>query len=227
MTRPEPILKSEKLTAHLEKRDKLKANAAQCRADVWRLTKLLSPQIHDVTVSTVIDAERPKVAYLGIKNTPKNGVVITGYEEDAARKEDILKRTLDGETLPETTSVKEQLEKLHRQWSAYEDAIEFCTREIEREKAVLAAEYCKRLKSKHDEFMKRLFKALGEVHAAHSDLDSLRRHLIDNDVGLRGICLTLPEFLDTPNNKFSVVGDFFREGQRQGWIKEIPVEYRA
>jgi hypothetical protein len=66
MTRPEPILKSEKLTALLEKRDKLKANAAQCRADVWRLTKLISPQIHDVTVSTAIDAETPKVAYLGI-----------------------------------------------------------------------------------------------------------------------------------------------------------------
>jgi hypothetical protein len=41
MTRPEPILKSEKITALLEKRDKLNANAAQCRADVWRLTKLL------------------------------------------------------------------------------------------------------------------------------------------------------------------------------------------
>jgi hypothetical protein len=225
----DPIFKSEKLTAKFEKLDKLKTNSAQCRAEKWRLTKLLSPQVHDATVTRFTDAEPPKFAYIGIKVAPQQGVIFTGVNEqdEVARKEDILKRTLAGETLPETTSVKEQIEKLDRQYAAYEDAIEFVTREIENEKAALAIQYSKQQKPKHDEIMCRLYKTLVAVHEVHSEWYSLKRHLIDTEVKLRGLCLTSPEeFLDTPLNKWSKVGDFFREGQRQGYIKEIPVEYR-
>jgi hypothetical protein len=228
----DPIFKSEKLTAQFEKRDKLKANSAQCLAEKWRLTKLSSPQVHDVTVIRVVDDGPPsKTAHIGFKNSPrKPGVISTGVNEqnEAALKEGILKLTLAGETLPETTSVKEQLEKLDRQYAAYEDAIEFVNSEIETEKTAIAIQYSKQQKTKHDEIMRRLFKTLVDVHEVHSEWYSLKRHLIDTGVKLRGLCLTSPEeFLDTPLNKWSKVGDFFREGQRQGYIKEIPVEYRT
>jgi hypothetical protein len=128
---PPAILKSDKLTELLQNLETQKSKAKQSRAAVWRLTKLLSPQLHDSTVVRTTDNETPTAAFVGIKTTrDKPGVVSTGTEDhnEAARKDDILKRTLAGEQLADTTDIKAQLEKEHRQWAAYESAIEHLDR---------------------------------------------------------------------------------------------------
>jgi hypothetical protein len=221
------ILKSEKLTALLQDRDKLKARAEQSRAEVWRLTKVQSPQIHDATVTRFTDPAPLQKAYIGIKKPLGQGVVSTGLDEqeEAARKEDILKRTLAGEPLAESTDIKAQLEREHRQGAAIEHAIEFVTREIEREKAVLAIQYCKELKPKYDDLLRRVCKPMLELHTAWSELYALKMHLVDSEVGLRGICLTMPDFLSTPNNQYSEMADFFRAVKREGYISKIPAEF--
>jgi hypothetical protein len=227
-TKYDPLPKSEKLTALLSDLDKLKAKAKQSQTEVWRLTKRLSPQLLDSTVIRTTDADAPAAAFIGIK-TPldKPGVVSTGTEDknEAARNNDILQRTLAGESLAGSTDIKAQLELEHRQWSAYEQAIEFLEREIEREKAILADEYSKKLKPKHDDLMRQLCKPMLEMHAAWASVYDLKRHLIDTGVNLRGLCLTLPEsFLSTPSNKYSELAEFLRAAKREGYIKEIPSE---
>jgi hypothetical protein len=231
MTTPkyDPLPKSDKLTALLEDRGKLKVKAKQSQAEVWRLTKLLSPQIHDETVTRTTDADEPTAAFIGIKTArDKPGVMYTGTGEqnEAARKDDILKRTLAGEQLADTTDIKAQLEKEHRQWTAYESAIEYLNREIDKEESILSSEYCKRLKPKEKELMTRICEPLLELHAAYSEAYRLKRHLIDSGIGLHGLCLTLPEFLSTPNNPHSEFGDFLRVAKREGYIKEVPSELR-
>jgi len=221
MTKPNsnPILNSPKLTALLEDRDKLKAKAEHCRASVWRMTQIVSPQFHDATVRTVIN-EKDEAAQ-------KKAVVPTGIDEqdEAARREDALKRTLAGEPLADSTGIKEQLEREHLQWHAYENAIEFLTREIERERTVLSIQYCKELKPKHDDLLRRVCKPMLELHTAWSELNDLKRHLIDNSIGLHGLCLTMPDFLSTPNNPHSEMADFFRAVKREKYINSIPKEF--
>ena len=224
-------LESDKLTALSEQLAKLKASATQSRAEGWRLTKLSAPQIHDATVTRSVDGgPPPKTAFIGIKNSPnKPGVLSTGANEqdETARKEDALRRTLAGETLPETIGVKEQLEKVTRQYAAYEHAIEFVTREIERERAVLAAEYCKKAKPTHDELMRKVCNPMLELHAAWKELNDFKQHLIDADIGLRGICLDLPDFLGAPNDKYSEMAEFLVVAKSKGYINELPKAYRA
>jgi hypothetical protein len=208
---------------------KQKAKAKNSGAEVWRLNKLRSPQLHDATVIRVTDADAPTKAFIGIKKTrDRPGVVSTGTDDktEAARVDDILKRTLADEPLADSVAVEEQIEKEQRQWSAYEQAIEFLTREIDKEKAVLAIQYSKQLKPQHDELMRKLCKPLLEFHAAYCELYALKRHLIDNEVGLRGLCLTLPDFLSEPSNKYSEMADFFRALKRENYIKEVPKELR-
>jgi hypothetical protein len=215
------ILKSPKLTSLLEDRDKLKARAAQSRAEVWRMTQILSPQPNDSTVITVLDVKGEAAR--------NKGVVFTGgidEQAEAARKEDALKRTLAGEPLADSTSLKEKLEKEHRQWHAIEEAIEFRTREIEHERTALAIQYCKEQKPKHDDLLRRVCKTLWEFHAEWSELYKFKRHLIDHEIGLRGICLTLPDFLGAPNDKHSELADFLRAAKREGYVNSIPKEYQ-
>jgi hypothetical protein len=223
------VPKSDKLTESLQSLETHKSKAKQSQAKVWRLTKLLSPQLLDSTVTRTTDADAPTAAFIGIKKTrDKPGVVFTGTEDknEAARKDDILQRTLAGENLEVSTDIKAQLELEHRQWSAYEQAIEHLNREIDKEKSVLAIQYCKELKPKHDDLMSRLCKPMLELHAAYSEVYNLKRHLIDSGVSLRGICLTLPDFLSTPNNPHSEFADFLRAAKREGYIKEVPSELR-
>lgn len=225
----DPLPKSDKLTALLEDRGKLKAKAKQSRAEVWRLTKLLSPQIHDETVTRTTDADEPTAAFIGIKTArDKPGVIYTGMGEqnEAALKEETLRRTLAGELLADATGRKEQLAKEHRQWTAFESAIEHLNREIEKEKTALAIQYCKQLQPKEKELMARVCKHLLELHAAHSELYSLQRHLIDNSIGCHAICLDLPTFLSAPSNPHSEFSEFIRMAHRKGYIKEVPSEMR-
>jgi hypothetical protein len=225
------ILKSETLTALSEQRDKLTAKAVQCRAEAWRLTTLVSPQLHDATVVRSVDeGPPPKTAFIGLKNSPnKPGVLSTGANEvdDAARKEDILQRTLAGETLPETTGVKEQLEKVNRQYAAYEDAIEHLDRQIDRERTVLAIQYCNQRKPEEAELMRRVCKSLIDLHAVWSELHKLKQHLVDSEIGLRGICLDLPDWLGAPSDRYSEMAEFLILAKSKGHIKELPKAYRA
>jgi hypothetical protein len=227
-TNYDPLPKSEKLTALKENLRKFKTKAAQSRAEVWRLTKVQSPQIHDATVTRFTDPAPLQKAYIGIKKPLGQGVVSTGISEQeiAASNEDILKRTLAGESFTDSTSTKEKLENEHRQWAAYESAIEHLNREIERERTVLAIQYSKQLKATHDDLVKKVCEPMLELHAAWTELNNLKRHLIDSEIGLHGLCLTMPDFLSTPNNPHSEMADFLRAAKRERYIKEIPVEYR-
>jgi hypothetical protein len=178
---------------------------------------------------SVDDGPPPKTAYIGLKNSPnKPGVLSTGVNEqdDAARKEDVLRRTLAGEPLPETIGVKEQLEKVNRQYAAYEDAIEFVTREIEREKTALAIQYCEQQKPKEAELLRRVCKPMLELHAAWSEAYGFRQHLIDSGIGLRGLCLDLPDFLGAPNDKYNEMAMFLVIAKSKGYIKELPKDFR-
>ena len=189
---------------------------------MWRLTKALTPQFQESTVRIIAD-ERTESAR-------KSGVISTGgidEKAETARNEDVLARTLRGEPLAEPTGTKEQLDKAHRQWAAIENAIEHVDREIQREKAALSIQYCNSLKAKEADLVRKVCKPMLELHSAWSDLYSLKRHLTDAEVGLRGICLIMPDFLSAPNNKFSEMGDFLRAARNAGYIKEIPVEYRT
>jgi len=215
-----PILKSEKLTSLLENRGKLKVRAEQSKAEVWRLTRLLNPQFNDVTVLRVADVKD--------EAKRKSGVATSGTDEqnEAARREDALKRTLAGQPLSDSTGNKEKLDKEHRQWAAIESAIEFVERAIALEKGVLAIEYSKQLRPKHEELMRRVCKTMYELHTAWNELYGFKRHLIDSEIGLRGLCLTMPDFLSAPNNKYSEMADFFRAAQREGYVSSIPKEFK-
>jgi hypothetical protein len=220
MTKPnsDPILHSDKLTSLRQDLAKQKSKAENSRANVWRMTQIVSPHVNNVTVRTVIN-EKDEAA-------KKIAVVPIGIDEqdDAARRDDELRRTLAGEPLAESIGIQEKLAKEHRQWAAYEDAIEFITREIEQERTLLAIAYAKTLKPKHDQLMKNLGNPMLAVHAALLDIYEIKRHLIDNGVGLRGLCLTLPDFLSTPNNPYSELADWFRAMKREGYISSIPNE---
>jgi hypothetical protein len=227
--KPDPILTSDKLTALHQSLAKQKANAAQCRAEVWRLTTLLSPaSAYNETSSTVWDADVAKVARIGLlKTTQKNRVVSTpDGQDEAARRKDAIERTLAGETIVTPTSLREQLESENLKWSAAEDAIEFLIREIQREKTALAIEYSKKMKPKHDALMKSFCQKQLEAHAVWRELYDLKRHLIDSEVGLRSLCLTTPDFLGAPNDPRSEMGDFFRAAKSDGFISTVPVELR-
>jgi len=216
----DPILASTKLTALEEDLHRLKASAAQSRATYWQLTQMLTPQLNNETVRRVADVNKDKIE--------RNGVISTGISEqnEAKRKADELQRTLNNEPLADAASIQEKLGRERRQYAAYEDAIEFRTREIDAEKTVLAIEYSKKIKPKHDDIMKRLGKPMLEFHSVFTEADDLRRHLIDNGVGLRGLCLNLPEFLSTPNNPYSDLADWFRAMKREGFINSVPKELR-
>jgi hypothetical protein len=229
MTKPnDPILKSEKLSSLTQNLAKQKANAAQSRAEVWRLTKMVSPHNnYDVTSSTVWDSDIAEFARIGLINGRQEICVVpTGDQDESARRKVALDRTLAGETLATPIGIKEQIETAQRQWSATEDAIEFLTREIEQEKTALAIQYSKTMKPKHDALMDTVCKKILETHAAWRDLYALKRHLIDSEVGLRGLCLTMPDFLSAPNNPHSEMADFLRSAKNDGFISAVPKEMR-
>ena len=217
----DPIPKSAKLISLSEDLHRLKARSAQSQVEVKRLTKLTTPHFYDLTVRRVTDvnddhAGKAAVALINIDET-----------DDGARKDDILKRTLAGEPLIQSTDIESQLKFEHAQWSAIETAIEFRTREIETENTALAIQYSKQCKPRYDELMRRICKPMLEVQIACSELHSLRRHLIDNEMGFRGFGISLPDFLSAPINPYSEMATFFRSAKVEGYIKEVPSELRA
>lgn len=219
------IPQSDKLTELYQRLAAHKAKSKDAAANIQRLNKSLFPQWIDATVVRVTDVDAPTAAFVGIKpQRDQSSVVSTGMKEqdEAARKADILSRTLRNEPLTGSPTVAEQLEKEQRERAAQEIAIEFLNREIENEKTILAVEYAKTLKPKHDQQMIQLCKALLEVHTAWTEVYSLKRHLIDGEVGLRGLCLTLPEFLGPPADSYGPMAAFLVSAKRQGFIREVP-----
>src|SRR5258708_32394492 len=94
-------LKSATLTALEEDRDKLKAKSKQSQAAVLRLSKILSPQSLDVTVTRVDDLRKEAATAKAVAAT---GVI--SEQEEAARKADELQRTLNGESLADAASTR-------------------------------------------------------------------------------------------------------------------------
>jgi hypothetical protein len=222
----------DKLTELTQKLETQKAGSKRSKGEIHRLSKLKFPQQwHDATVVRVIDVDAPTAAFVGIKpQRDQSSVVSTGMKEqdEAARKQEALKRTLAGESLPESASADEQLEKAHRQFAAHEDAIEFLQREIDREKNRRSAEYAKSYKATHDKQMTALCASGLDFHAKWSEVYAGKRYLIDTGVGLRdGMYLNLPEsFLGTPNNPYSDMAAWFTAAKRDGFIKEVPQSLR-
>lgn len=217
---------SPKLTELVQKRETLKTKSKASQAEATRLNKLLHPQWLNETVIRVTDADPPTTAFIGIKPRPDAlGVVSIGgaSQHDDARKQEALERTLAGHSLADTSSIQEQRDRELRQVAAFEDAIEFVSREIEQEKNILADEYAKSLGLKHQEQMAALCKAMFDVHTKWTEVYNLKRHLIDSGVGLRrGLCGSMPEFLGSPNDPYNDMAGFFAAAKRQGYIREVP-----
>lgn len=221
MTKPNsyPTFGSDKLTTMLSDKEKMKTLSKQKRDEAWRLTGMINPQFNEATVLRIAD--------YGKDLQTKRGVAQRDIEQDQTVPDaDIVKRALASESIDDSVGIKEQLAKAQREWTAIERAVEHLDREISQEKSILAKEYCKQLKPKHDDLMARLCKQMLELHAAHNELYGLRRHLVDSEIGCVGICLDLPSFLSAANNKNSEMADWLRAVQSKGFVKELPLEFR-
>jgi hypothetical protein len=220
------VLKSEAKKSLQAKLATQKARAATSDAEIWRLTTLIRD---DVYATTAVHRMQPtKVATVGIVigDAPTSNRTTTSEDAaEAKRRNDNLERTLKGESIVVQPDLKAQLDNEHKQRRAIEDAIEFLERQIAAENHKLAVNYCATLKTKEAEQMKRLFKALADVHAIHSEINDARQTLIDDEIGLHGVYHTMPDFLSNPRNRFSDLGDFFREGKRLGYIASVPKEF--
>jgi hypothetical protein len=213
----EPILKSEKLTGFLAKKAEQRASAKHWNDERHRLARILSPQYLDVTVTRVDDVRKEAAT--------RQGAVVPDVVDEAAQaalKAEVLRRTLAGEPLANPTSIEEQLRVANKQLTAVEDALEYLDGEIKTERAALAIAYSKQRKPEHDRLMVKVCASLLETHKAWGEVYALKRHLIDNDVGLIGLCLTMPDFLGAPNDPYSDCADFLRAAKKEGFINAVP-----
>ncbi len=215
----EPILKSDKLTSLNAKKAELRASAKLWNTERHRLAKILSPQYLDVTVTRIDDVQK--------EAANRKGAIPTGVIDEtaeAARKAEELRRTLAGEPLANPSSIEEQLRVANKQLTAVEDALEYVNGEIKREKTALAIAYSKQRKVDHDRLMVKLCSSLLETHKAWGDVYALKRHLIDNEIGLIGLCLTMPDFLGAPVDPYSDCADFLRLAKKDGFISKVPAD---
>jgi hypothetical protein len=228
MANYDPILTSVKLTTDTANKTRLLASAAQSRAEIWRLTTLLAPaSCYDETSTTTWDADVATVARIGLlKTTSTRKAVSNDGKDESAKKKEAIERTLAGETIETPTSIQQLRDSEETKLTATLDAIEFLTAEIAREKTALAIEYSKKMKPKHDAIMGRVCKTILEARTAYAELYDLKRHLIDNEIGLRGLCLTTPDFLGAPNDAYSDMATFLQAAKVDGFISAVPVGMR-
>ena len=147
-----------------------------------------------------------------------------GDPDDAARFADDVARIERGEDIGELPDIKSQMANVARKAAATEVVIEKLENEFRIEFIKLSAEYCKTLKSKEAEQMKRLFKGLLEVHTVQSEMYDTCRDLIDSSIGYNGVVYALtPDFLGNPRDKHSDFAEFLREGHKRGYIASVPV----
>jgi len=214
----EPILKSEKLAGLLAKKAELRASAKHWNTERHRLAKILSPQYLDVTVLRIDDVLKDAAT--------KKGAVTGVIDEtaEAARKAEELRRTLAGEPLANPSSIEELLRVANKQLTAVENALEYVDGEIKREKTALAVAYCKQRMPDHNRLMVKFCASLLETHKVWGELFALKRHLVDEGVGLIGLCQTMPDFLGAPIDPYSEMADFFRAAKKEGFINAVPQE---
>jgi hypothetical protein len=227
MTKPnDPVLTSDTFTSLKETLTKQRVSAAHWRDETWRFTKLLAPvSCYDETSETIWDPDIAKVARIGLLNTTqKKEAASAGDYNEAARREDAIKKTLAGEALVTPVSIREELETAKLQWTAAEDACEYLEKEIRKEKTAFAIAYSAKLKPKADALIKSFCQKQLEAHAVWKEIYELKQHLLESEVGLRGMLLNLPEFLGAPNDPYSATADFFRAAKNDGFIKEVPKE---
>jgi hypothetical protein len=222
------ILTSPTLTEFETKCDHHKSQSKSVCDEFRRVTKLQREDFLDHTsVTRMMDVSKRTIS-----EPPENlagRTTGTTVEADAKRRQDDLERTLRGEPLAERTDTKARLDELNRRAQAEESAINFLEKQIAAEKYKLAVEHCRALKPKEAKIMAALYKALADVHSAHCDLNDMRQTLIDDGIGLRGICLNMPDFLDNPRNKNSNLAEYFHEGHKNGFINAnvIPKAFQA
>jgi hypothetical protein len=212
------ILASPKLTDDKANVARLEARNAAIDATYWELTQRLNPQSYAVTIRRVENT----------KDSSKNpGVISTGIvseKDEAARKAEGRRRSLANEPPADDASIDEQVVRLKRERAANVSAIEFLLRQIYDEKNRLSIAYCKTKKQLSDDILKRLGKSMLEVHKILCEAHELKRHLIDEGCGTRGLLSPLPEFL--PHDKFSQFADWLRDMKREGFISTVPTEIR-
>jgi hypothetical protein len=218
MNSPPIILKSDKVTALDADETKLTGQGKHWSAEISRLTNLRYPGFSEPTVLRLTPKEL----------TSRAGVVSTGNSEqnEAARKAESIRRTLAGEHV-DYTDTKAELEHAHKRRAEVEDALEFINREQKRERDALGAQHCKLTLPEHEEKMRRLFKALLEAHAVHSELSEMRRQFVDSAIPTRGILQLMPdidEILGNWKNPHCRLADLFRAGKRDGYISKVPSE---
>lgn len=216
----------------VQKRDALKLKAKASHNDVIRLSKARYPtQWYDSTVVRVTDVDAPEAAFLGFKpqrNQAGVKAIGTSDEDDAAHKQEVLRRVLAGETIVNEPTITETLEKAQSDWAAYEAGIDFVNKEIAAEDNILADQYAKSFKGTHDKHMTALCASALDFYAKYAEAYDGKRHLIDSGVGLRdGMYHNLPEsFLSAPDNPWSDMAAWFTEAKRQGFIREVPQSLR-
>ena len=197
------------------------AAAKSTDAEYWRLTKILRPDILD---QSVIRYDEPtKVAVLGVTEPKVMANRTTGGDPtEADRRKDDIERIARGEPLVERMDIELRINHEARKRAAIEAVIENLEKQIRDEKHRLAVAHCKASKPQEVERMGRLFKAIADVHAIYSEINDTRQDLIDSGIGLHGVYLLMPDFLGNPRNRYSELGDYFRDGKRLGYINSIP-----
>jgi hypothetical protein len=217
-------LTSANLTRLTNALDARKEDRKKYGEEYRRLAKLDRPDIREVTNTrhtepakhATIDVSGPRVVVAKTE---------TGLDpNEAARFADDVARIERGEDITERPDIKTQMNQVARKAAATEVVIEKLEDEFRAEFTKLSAAYCKTLKSKHEEQMKRLFKALVEVHSVNSEIYDARQSLIDSSIGYNGIVFGLtPDFLGNPRDKHSDFAEFLREGVKHGIITSLPV----
>jgi hypothetical protein len=212
----EQILKSDKLAALQLQKTQLRPRIKRWNDERIRLARILSPQYLDITVSRVDDVAKETASKAG-------ATAATGEDAtETARRAEALQRTLAGQQVANGESVEIQLRNANLQLQALEDAMEFLDKEIRVEKKLLAIAYSKTMKPKHDDRMRRLCASLLNTHAIWTELFSLKRNLIEAEVGLIGLCLIEPSFLGVPVDPYSDCADFFRAAKKDGFVDAVP-----
>jgi hypothetical protein len=187
-------LASPNLTRLYGELDKQTAAAKACDAEYWRLAKILRPDILDRT--SVVYLEPTKVAVLGIVEPKVHRNTETGGDAtEAARRADDINRIARGEPLVEVPDVQSRLNHEARKRGAIEVVIEDLEKQIREERRTLAIAYCKTLKPKSDDQMKRFRKTLAEAHAVHLEIMNMRQDLLASDIGFYGLDVLDPDFL--------------------------------
>ena len=232
MTKPndDPALTSDEKTADTQNKTRLLASAAQSRAEIWRLNKILYPErTYDETSITTWDPGKTTVARIGLLKSTLTKAEMTApaaSQDEAARKKDAIERTLAGKPIETATTNRDQLASEETKLWATLDALEFLTAKIERENQRLSFQYAQKTKPKHDALTKNVCHKALELHTALRELQGLKRHFIDNQISFNGLFGTVPDFLGPSNSPFSDMAEFLRSAKNDGFISAVPKELR-